>query len=177
VTPAAVQLTVAAALWLAAAEGAGGPARPPESRTRAPGAMAEQPLLTHQPLTPALQKLVKQAHGHPAVGSLEAAGCDLALVMTRAAYNRFVALRYGKKMPAQTDDSVGQVVWCQSRSTTPPDCAAVAPIVARVARLKQSFQVFSGSIDPPFSPRCAGVHDAKGKFVSGEGPGYPSSRK
>jgi hypothetical protein len=32
--------------------------------------------------------------------------------------------------------------------------------------------VFSGFGPLPFAPRCAGVHDAKGKIISGEGPGY-----
>ena len=125
--------------------------------------------MTQQTLAPELRELVGGAHAHPAVASLEAAGCDLALVMTGAAYNHFADLRYGKKMPAQVDDRRAQVVYCQRRTPTPPDCAALAPIFARVARPKRPFQVFSGSVDPPFSPRCAGVHDAKGKFISGEG--------
>jgi hypothetical protein len=138
--------------------------------------MTAQPLLTEQQLAPELAKLVKRAHAHRAVGSLEAAGCELALVMTGREYNRFADLRYGKKMPIQTDDAVGQVVYCQSRATPPPDCAQVAPIFARVARPKRPFQVFSGFVDPPFSPRCSGRHDKDGKFVSGEGPGYASTR-
>jgi len=136
----------------------------------------EKPLLTDQALSPELRKLVGEAHAHPAVGSLEAAGCDQALVMTGAAYNRFVDLRHEKQMPAQVEDARAEVVWCQSRTTVPPDCAALAPIFARVARPKRTFHVFSGSVDPPFSPRCAGRHDAGGKLVSGEGSGYPSSR-
>jgi hypothetical protein len=134
------------------------------------------PLLIEQKLSPELRKLVDEAHAHPAVGSLEAAGCEQALVMKGAAYSRFVDLRHGKKMPAQADDARTDVVWCQSRTTAPPDCAALAPIFARVARPGRSFQLFSGTVDPPFSPRCAGVHDAGGRFVSGEGPGYPPSR-
>jgi hypothetical protein len=133
-------------------------------------------MLTQQTLAPELGKLVDAAHAHPAVASLEAAGCDLALVMTGADYNRFVDLRHGTKMPAQVGDPRREVVYCQRRTPTPPDCAALAPIFARVARPKRPFQVFSGYVDPPFAPRCAGVHDAKGRFVSGEGPGYASSR-
>jgi hypothetical protein len=136
----------------------------------------EAPLLTQQTLAPELRKLVGGAHAHPAVASLEAAGCDLALVMTGADYNRFVDLRQGRKTPAQVDDPRRQVVYCQRRTPTPPDCAELAPIFARVARPKRPFQVFSGYGDPPLAPRCGGVHDAKGKFVSGEGPGYAASR-
>ncbi len=134
------------------------------------------PLLTQQALAPELRKLVDAAHAHAAVVSLEAAGCDLALVMTGADYNRFADLRYKMKMPAQVDDPRQQVVYCQRRTPTPPDCAELAPIFARVARPNRPFQVLSGYVDPPFSPRCAGVHDVKGKLVSGEGPGYASGR-
>jgi hypothetical protein len=133
------------------------------------------PLLTEQTLAPELRKLVGAAHAHPAVASLESAGCDLALVMTGADYNRFVDLRHETKMPVQVVDRL-QVVYCQRRTPTPPDCAELAPIFARVARPKRPFQVFSGYVDPPFSPRCAGVHDVKGKLLSGEGPGYASGR-
>ena len=136
----------------------------------------EEPLLPQQALAPELRKLVDGAHAHLAVASLEAAGCDLALVMTGADYSRFVDLRHGTKMPAQVDDAHRQVVYCQRRTPTPPDCAELAPIFARVARPKRPFHVFSGSRDPPLAPRCAGVHDAKGKFLSGDGPGYASSR-
>jgi hypothetical protein len=133
-------------------------------------------LLTQQPLAPALRELVSGAHAHPAVASLEAAGCDLALVMAGGDYNRFIDLRHETKMPAQVRDPRQQVVYCQRRTPTPPDCAELAPIFARVGRPKRPFQVFSGTVDPPFAPRCAGVHDANGKVVSGEGPGYASSR-
>ena len=137
---------------------------------------APAPLLTAQTLPPQLRALVDRAHAHPAVATLEAAGCELALVMSGADYNRFVDLRHGAQMPAQASGSTQQVVYCQSRATPPPDCADVAPIFARVARPAGSFQVFSGSVDPPFAPRCAGQHDKEGRFVGGEGPGYPSSR-
>ena len=133
------------------------------------------PLLTGRELSPDLRALVNEAHAHPAVGSLEAAGCELALVMTGAAYNRFVDLRHETKMPQQVEDSRRTVVWCQRRTGDLPDCTEVAPIFARVARPKRPFQVFSSYTDPPFSPRCSGVHDAKGKLVGGEGPGYPST--
>jgi hypothetical protein len=135
---------------------------------------APAPLLTGQDLSPELRKLVDAAHAHPAVGSLEAAGCELALVMAGHDYDRFVDLRHGKPMPAQAVSPVGQVVYCQSRATPPPDCAQLAPIFARVARPKLPFQVLSGYVDPPFAPRCSGQHDAAGKYLGGEGPGYPS---
>jgi hypothetical protein len=133
------------------------------------------PLLTNQRLSPALRALVVAAHGHPAVGSLEAAGCELALVMTGRDYDRFVDLRHGVPMPRAADPS-GQVVYCQSRAAAPPDCAQLAPIFARVARPKLPFQVLSGYADPPFAPRCAGQHGATGTYLAGEGPGYPPSR-
>jgi hypothetical protein len=137
----------------------------------------KEPLLPQQALGPELRKLVDDAHAQPAVASLEAAGCDLALVMTGADYNRFVDLRRGTKMRAQVDDAHRQVVvYCQRRTPPPPACAELAPIFARVARPKRPFKVFSGTGDPPFAPHCAGVHDAKGKFLSGEGPGYASAR-
>ena len=84
---------------------------------------APAPLLTAQTLTPELRALVDRAHSHPAVATLEAAGCELALVMSGADYNRFVDLRHGAKMPAQASGSTEQVVTCQSRATPPPDCA------------------------------------------------------
>ncbi len=96
--------------------------------------------------------------------------------MTGADYNRFVDLRHGTKMPAQVTDAGEQVVYCQRRTAVPPDCAALAPIFARVAQPSGRFLVLSGYLDPPFSPRCSGEHDAKGNFLSGEGPGYASSR-
>jgi len=137
---------------------------------------AAEPLLTAQRLSPALRKLVDAAHAHPAVASLEAAGCDQALVMTGADYNRFVDLRHETKMPAQVADPRADVVWCQRRAPTPPDCAQLAPIFARVARPRRPFAVFSGYQPAPFAPRCAGTHDRTGKFLGGEGPGYGSSR-
>jgi hypothetical protein len=133
-------------------------------------------LLTQQPLAPELRKLIGAAHVHPAVASLEAAGCDLALVMTAGDYNRFVDLRPATKRRAHLDDPHGEVVYCQRRTPTPPDCAELAPIFARVARPKRPFHVFSGYADPPEAPRCAGVHDATGRYVSGAGPGYAPSR-
>ncbi len=136
--------------------------------------LALAPLLTSQPLSPELKKLVKRGHTHRAVGSLEAAGCELALVMTRDAYNRFVDLRHETKMPLQARPPVEMVVWCQSRTQPPPDCAQLAPIFARVARPSQPFHVFSGYVDPPFAPRCSGMHDKDGHYMSGEGPGYGS---
>jgi hypothetical protein len=138
---------------------------------------AADPLLTDEKLSPELRKLVDGAHAHRAVATLEAAGCDQALVMTGAMYNHFADLRYGKKMPAQVEDGRADVVWCQTRMTTPPDCAALAPIFARVAQPRRAFVVFSGYVAPPFSPRCEGTHAKDGKYESGEGPGYPSSRQ
>jgi hypothetical protein len=136
-------------------------------------------LLTVQPLSPELRALVERGHAHPAVGSLEAAGCDLALVMTGADDARFFDLRraakYGKMEPVAFDRQ-RQVVWCQTL-TTPVDCVALAPIFARVARPKHQFTVYSGSSDPPFNPRCVGTHNRKGKYLSGEGPGYPSTAR
>ena len=121
-----------------------------------------------------LSALMEAARAHPAVASLEAAGCDLALVMTGEAYDRFVELGDGMKMPKRIDDPASPVIYCASRTTfaPPPDCAALAPIFARVARPKRRFHVLSGFGFPPSSPRCSGVHDAKGKTISGEGPGY-----
>jgi hypothetical protein len=183
-----VRLT--AALLTIAACSRGGPASdpPPQKLDRIvaadpgtappvpPAAADAEPLLTSQTLPAELRKLVGGAHAHPAVASLEAAGCDLALVMTGAEYNRFAALRFEKKVRAPIDDPRRQVVYCQRRTPTPPDCAELAPIFARVARPRWPFHVLSGYGDPPFAPRCAGVHDAKGRFVSGEGPGYAPSR-
>ena len=140
------------------------------------GAAERTPLLTEQKLSPELRALVDRAHAHPAVATLEAAGCELALVMTGSDYDRFVDLRYGQKMPSQNSDAIAEVVYCQSRATPAPDCADVAPIFVRVARPKRAFQVMTGFVDPPFAPRCSGQHDATGKRVAGEGPGYPSSR-
>lgn len=141
-----------------------------------PAAAPREPLLTEQKLLPDLRALVDGGHAHPAVATLEAAGCELALVMTGRDYDRFVDLRHGRKMPAQAGDAIAQVVYCQSRTTPPPDCAEVAPIFARVVRPTRGFLVFSGSVDPPFAPRCSGRHDAGGKLVAREGPGYPASR-
>jgi hypothetical protein len=137
---------------------------------------SNQPLLTQQALSPELRQLVNEAHLHPAVGSLEAAGCDLALVIPRDAYNRFVDLQHGTKMPLQARPPVETVVWCQSRSRPPPDCAQLAPIFTRVAHPTQPFHVLSGYNDPPFAPRCSGTHDKDGIYMSGEGPGYASGR-
>jgi hypothetical protein len=137
---------------------------------------AAEPLLTAQKLSPALRKLVEAAHAHRAVASLEAAGCDLALVMAGADYNRFVDLRHETKVPTQVDDPRADVVWCQRRTPTPPACAELAPIFARVARPRRPFMVFSGYQPAPFAPRCAGRHDKTGKVLGGEGPGYASSR-
>jgi hypothetical protein len=168
---------------------AGGAARPaarpaaPAPARGAPGGelhLADEPLLTEKALAPELRALVEGAHAHPAVGSLEAAGCDMALVMTARNYNRLVDLQHKKAMPVQATDPREMVVWCSARGTAttpPPDCAALAPVFARVARPKHSFLVFSSFGNPPFSPRCAGTHDRKGKALGGEGPGYPSSSR
>jgi hypothetical protein len=148
----------------------------PPTRPAAGADSAAEPLLTAQKLSPALRKLVDAAHAHRAVASLEAAGCDQALVMTGADYNRFVDLRHETKMPTQVDDPRADVVWCQRRTPTPPSCAELAPIFARVARPKRPFMVFSGYQPAPFAPRCAGKHDTVGRYLGGEGPGYASSR-
>jgi hypothetical protein len=134
----------------------------------------EPPLLTDQKLSPALRTLVAAGRKHAATGSLRAAGCDVALVMTGAKYNRFVELRYKKAMPHQAEDPAGLVVWCQRRATTPPSCKDLAPIFVRVARPKRPFRVFSGYVAPPFAPRCAATYAADGTLVSGVGPEYPS---
>ncbi|HXU05525.1 MAG TPA: tetratricopeptide repeat protein [Polyangia bacterium] len=139
-------------------------------------ASKQEPLLTKKKLSGDLRRLVDEGHAHRAVASLEAAGCDLALVWKAAKYNRFVDLQHGTKMPLQARPPTDTVVWCQTRSTVPPACAQVAPIFARVAHPTQPFQVFSGYNDPPFTPRCSGLHDKSGKYVSGEGPGYASVR-
>src|SRR6185369_12245307 len=120
-----------------------------------------------------LSTIIAAAHANPAVASLEAAGCDFALVMTGAAYDRLIALGSGTTTPKPIDDPASPVVYCSSRTTAtpPPDCAALAPIFVRVARPKRRFHVFSGFGILPVAPRCAGVHDAKGKLVAGEGPG------
>ena len=152
------------------------PAEAPPARPAAGADSAAEPLLTAQKLSPALRKLVDAAHAHRAVASLEAAGCDQALVMTGADYNRFVDLRHETKMPTQVDDPRADVIWCQRRTPTPPACAELAPIFARVARPSRPFTVFSGYQPAPFAPRCAGRHDKTGKSLGGEGPGYASSR-
>ena len=158
-----------------AGSGLAGPAaRPPDDL---PDDLEQELPLSKQKLSPALRKLVDAAHRHPAVGSLEAAGCDEALVMTGAAFNRLNDLLSGKKMPAQVDDPRAEVVSCQGQETPPPDCAALAPIFARVAHPKRSFYVYSGYGKPAFAPRCAGKHDKTGKYLEGEGPGYPSARE
>ncbi len=137
----------------------------------------DRPLLTEQKLSPELAKLVAEGHAHPAVPSLEAAGCELALVMTGARYDRFFDLQHELKMPPSQTDSRQLVVWCQRRTGDLPDCTEVAPIFARVARPKRPFVVYSGSGDPPFSPLCVGTHDRKGKSLGGSGPKYPSKAR
>lgn len=133
-----------------------------------------EPLLTKQKLSPELRKLVAAAHAHRAVGSLEAAGCDEALVMTGAKFNRLADLRHGGKMPAQVDDPQADVIWCDRRTGHGPDCADLAPIFARVAHPRRPFEVFTAWGAPPFSPRCWGRHDKTGRYIFGGGRGYPS---
>jgi len=151
--------------------GAGGKdAGPTAARAGGP---AQRDVFIQQAVPRELSDLLRAGQIHRAVASLEAAGCDQAFVMTGGIYDRLVELSHGTKMPKQIDDPASLVVYCSSRTDTPPpDCASLAPIFARVARPKRKFHVFSGFGPPPFAPRCSGVHDAKGKIVSGEGPGY-----
>lgn len=145
---------------------------------------AVRPRFIQQVVPGEVSALIAAGHAHPAVASLEAAGCDLALVTTGASFDRLLALGHQlippgiqTATPKPIDDPGGAVVYCASQSTTspPPDCAAIAPIFVRVARPKRRFHVLSGLGVPPVAPRCSGIHDAKGKLIAGEGPGYPSA--